>query len=169
MESAGNSSDHRCDTGLSNYTEDVNCCSPGMLTHSAFCKPTSVFWSQFPWLFTALFPWFTCLFVCSGNLFTDFFLGNLQIFPEGYREIIMYKRSEIKIKDWFLLYFAFSQVQPKSKHKFHIKSRGYLYFSLNVIQSFQSELDKIKRQFFSEQLFPEGIKDLERGTISSCP
>lgn len=56
MESAGNSSDHRCGTRLLNYTEDVNCCSPGMLTHTAFCKPISLFWSQLPELFAALFP-----------------------------------------------------------------------------------------------------------------
>lgn len=160
MESAGNSSDHRWDTGLSNYTEDVNCCSPGMLTHSAFCKPISVFWSQLPELFAALFLWFTCLFVWAGNLFTDFVVCNLQNFPEGYRKIIMYLRSEVIIKNWFLLHFAFCQVQPNSKYKFHVQSCGYLYFSHNVIQSFQPELHKIKRQFFSEQLFPEGVKDL---------
>lgn len=159
MESAGNSSDHRCDTGLSNYTEDANCCSPGMLTHSAFCKPTSVFWSQLPRLFTALFPWFTCLFVCSGNPFTDFLVCNLQNFPEGYRKIIMYVCSEVKIKNQFLLHFAFCHVQPNSKHIFHVQSCGYLYFSLNLIWSFQPELDKIKRQFFFERLFPERVRN----------
>lgn len=66
------------------------------------------------------------------------------------------------MKNWFLLHFAFCQVQPNSKHKFHVQSCDYLYFSINIIQSFQPELDKIKRQFFSEQLFPEGVKDLER-------
>lgn len=111
--------------------------------------------------FVSLFPWFTCLFVCSGNLFTDFVACNLQNFPEGYRKIIMYLCSEVKMKKWFLLPFAFCQVQPNSKHKFHVQSCGY--FSSNFILSFQPELDKIKRQFFSEQLFPEGVKDLERG------
>lgn len=169
MESAGNSSDHRCNTRLSNEAGDETCCSLGVLTHSAFCKPMSVFWSQLPLLITALFSWFTCLFVCSDKPFTDFFVHNVQNCPEGYMKIIWYLCSELKTVNPFLLHFAFCPVHPSPKPKFCVQTHGLLYFSLNFILPFQLELDKVKRHFFSVLFFPVGVQELERDVINSCP
>lgn len=84
-------------------------------------------------------------------------------------KIILYLRSELKIVNHFLLYFAFCPVHPNPKCKFHVQTHGHPYFSLNFILSFQLQLDKIKRQFFSVQFFSEGAQALERGAINSCP
>lgn len=46
--------------------------SAGMLTDSAFCRPTSLFWSQLP-LQLCFLDLHVCPSVCTGKLFTDFF------------------------------------------------------------------------------------------------